>query len=311
MSSPGHTAILLMAYGSPNSLDEVGDYLVQVRGGRHPTQVEIDRLKLRYERVGGRTPLLDITQSQARGLEQDLHSKGLDLPVYLGMKHWHPFIEDVLPRIVQEGATSIIGIALTPHYSRLSIGGYEDAVRRGLGSSSITLTMVKSWHREERLIAALSNHVREGLKRLSDTGKATVLFTAHSLPKGAVTPDDPYQSQLLETSRLVAETVPLQSWAFAFQSAGEPSESWLGPQVREKLEKLNREGVGEILACPVGFVSDHLEILYDLDIEARNYAHSLGMRLERTDSLNSDPAFIEALSQVVMSHIPTETPLVE
>ena len=297
-----------MAYGSPNSLDEVGDYLAQIRQGRQPSPVEVKRLKQRYEQVEGRTPLLEITQAQARALEQNLSSKGLDTPVYVGMKHWHPFIQDVVPRIVQEEATSIIGIALAPHYSRLSIGGYEDAVRRGLGGSSTSFTMVKSWHRERGLISSLSKRVKEGIERLSDPDKATVLFTAHSLPKNAVTPDDPYQSQLLETSRLVADAVHVRSCAFAFQSAGEPKESWLGPQIKEQLDKLNREGSREVLACPVGFVSDHLEILYDLDIEAKNYAGSLGMRFERTDSLNNDPEFIGALGEVVLSCVRTETP---
>ena len=223
------------------------------------------------------------------------------------MKHWHPFIEDVVPQILREGATSIIGIALAPHYSRLSIGGYEDAVRRGLRSSHVTLTMVKSWHKEKGLISSFSKRVQKSLKKLSDPGQATVLFTAHSLPKGAVASDDPYQSQLLETSRLVAETVQVQSWAFAFQSAGEPKENWLGPQIKEQLDKLSSEGSREVLACPVGFVSDHLEILYDLDIEARNYARSLGIGFERTDSLNNDPEFIGALSQIVLSYLPTQT----
>ncbi len=298
--------VLLMAYGSPNSLDEVGPYLSQVRG-REPSAEDVERLKERYRTVGGRTPLLEITQRQARALEAKLKARQLDVPVYIGMKHWYPFIEDTVGEIVQNEPSSIIGIALAPHYSKLSIGGYEDHIVKGLEAtgSKIPHTMVKNWHTEESLIAALSKRVSEGLKLLKDPENAAVLFTAHSLPKKAISSEDPYQDQLLETSSLIAKRVGLNHWSFAFQSAGEPKDNWLGPQIREQTDKLARDSFTELLVCPVGFVSDHLEILYDLDIEAKEHAGSMGVELSRTASLNDDPEFIDALVSVTTSSLKT------
>jgi ferrochelatase len=216
------------------------------------------------------------------------------------MKHWHPFIEETVQQIVRDGATSLVGVGLAPHYSRLSIGGYEEAVRRGLdmNGSTIPFVMVKSWHKEDSLIRALSRRVEEVLNKLTSSREAAVLFTAHSLPKKAVAPDDPYQNQLLETCQLVAARAEVNSWSFAFQSAGRLEEGWLGPGVRDQILRLSKEGFREILVCPVGFVSDHLEILYDLDIDANQYAKLLGVRLERTSSLNDDPDLIDALANV-------------
>src|SRR6266849_1283909 len=295
MSKP---SVLLMAYGSPNSLDEVGAYLKEIRGGRTATPEEVQRLKERYRQVGGRTPLLDITKLQAQRLEERLRNNAIADRVYIGMKHWYPFTKDTVEEMVRDNVASIIGIALAPHYSKMSIGGYEDAVRRALANnkSSIPFFMVKNWHQERSLIDALASRVRTGLNKMNDPQQAMVLFTAHSLPKRAVIPGDPYRAQLDETSRLVAEAAGTKSWSFAFQSAGEPRDTWLGPQIREQIVDIQTRGFKEILVCPVGFVSDHLEILYDLDIDARGYAWSLGVRLESTVSLDADPQFTNAIS---------------
>jgi len=291
-------AVLLMAYGSPNSLDEVGEYLRQVRGGRLPTPDEVERLKDRYQQVGGQTPLLKITLAQAKALEEKLHSEQHNSRVYVGMKHWHPFIEDVVEKIVNDGAGGIIGLALAPHYSNLSIGGYADAVKGGLARTGRTVpfTMVESWHDQDSLITALSRRVHYGLEKFPAPSNVVVVFTAHSLPKKFVQDDDPYWSQLQETSQLVANRLGIKSWDFAFQSAGHPLDAWMGPSIKEKITELSGKGFRELLVCPVGFVSDHLEILYDLDIEAKSYASSLGARLERTASLNDDPEFINAIA---------------
>jgi len=293
-----HPAVLLMAYGSPNSLDEVGEYLLQVRGGRIPTPEEVERLQERYRQVGGQTPLLKITLAQAKALGEKLQASGLDSNVYVGMKHWHPFIEDVVEKIVSDGAPRIIGLALAPHYSKLSIGGYADAVKRGLARTqrATPFTMVESWHDQQYLITALSRRVHNGLEKFNDPPNAVVLFTAHSLPKKFVQDDDPYWRQLQETSQLVATKSGVRSWDFAFQSAGQPIDSWMGPSIKEKITELSGKGFRELLVCPVGFVSDHLEILYDIDVEAKGYASSLGSRLERTASLNDDPEFINAIA---------------
>jgi protoporphyrin/coproporphyrin ferrochelatase len=290
-----------MAYGSPNSLDEVGDYLAQVRGGRRSNPDEIEHLKQRYQRIGGRTPLLQITKSQADALEKNLLANGVPARVSFGMKHWHPFVDDVVEKISTDNPPILVGVALAPHYSKLSIGGYEDSVKRGLAreNSSLEFVMVKSWHTQSSLIKALSTRVSNGLREMKGSGPTIVVFTAHSLPLRAVSTDDPYRAQLLETSQLVAKEANVTDWDFAFQSASGPLGTWLGPSLKEKISQLSKRGVKQILVCPVGFVSDHLEILYDLDVEAKDYANSLGIALARTLSLNDDPMFIEALAAVV------------
>ena len=290
--------VLLMAYGSPNSLDEVGEYLQQVRGGRTPTAEEVARLTERYRQVGGQTPLLKITLAEAKALEEKLRSQHIDSDVHIGMKHWHPFIEDVVEKITAQDVSGIVGLALAPHYSKLSIGGYADAVRRGLAKSKkpFPFTMVESWHTQPSLITALSHRVRDGLDKFDEPSKAVVLFTAHSLPKRFVEQNDPYWTQLQETSKLVASDAGIKSWDFAFQSAGHPPDAWLGPSIKEKVSEMSGRGFRELLVCPVGFVSDHLEILYDLDIEAKTYAASQGIKLNRTTSLNDDPQLIDAIA---------------
>ncbi len=295
-----HIAVLLMAYGSPNSLEEVAEYLRQVRGGRSTTPAEVERLRDRYRKVGGQTPLLKITLAQASALQARFDSDRIPARVHVGMKHWHPFIEETVQNVVSEGASSIVGLALAPHYSKLSIGGYEEAVHRGLDKTkAVPFSMIKSWHTQPHLIQALAQRVRTGLDTMEKPSDAALLFTAHSLPKRLVSEDDPYLAQLNETSRLVADQAGAGFWDFAFQSAGEPADSWLGPQIKEKIAELSGKGFREILVCPVGFVSDHLEILYDLDIEAKEYGRSLGVRVARTQSLNDDPEFISAIAETV------------
>jgi len=297
----GMPAIILMAYGSPNSLDEVADYLSQVRGGRSSSLDEIEHLKNRYQRVGGRTPLLQITKAQSEALEKKLVAEGLPARVSYGMKHWHPFVEDVVEKIDLDNPPALIGVALAPHYSKLSIGGYEESVRRGLAkkSSNTRFIMVKSWHLQPSLIRALSSRVSNKLREMGDSGETALVFTAHSLPVRAVSEDDPYKVQLLQTSKLVAEEVRATKWYFAFQSASGPPGPWLGPSLKEKISELSRNGTKRILVCPVGFVSDHLEILYDLDVEAREFAESHGVVLDRTPSLNDDPGLVESLAATV------------
>src|SRR5437016_3970886 len=218
-----HVAVLLMAYGSPNSLEEVGEYLRQVRGGRSTTPAEVERLRERYRQVGGRTPLLKTTLAQAAALQSRFDSDHVPTRVYVGMKHWHPFIEETVQNIAHDGASSIVGLALAPHYSRLSIGGYDEAVRRGLDKTKpVPFSMIESWHTQPHLIQALTQRVQTGLDTMEKPADVALVFTAHSLPKRFVSEDDPYFAQLNETSRLVAHRVGARFWAFAFQSAGEP-----------------------------------------------------------------------------------------
>jgi ferrochelatase len=278
-------AVVLMAYGSPSRPDDIPAYLADIRGGRRVSKEAVDELVERYRRIGGRSPLDDVTEAQRAALEREL-----GLPVYVGMKHWRPRIAQAVEAALGRGATTIVGLVLAPHYSRMSIAEYRDRLERTLRGRA-ELVFVESWHDHEPFLDALAARVR-------GTG-AHVVFTAHSLPERILREGDPYRDQLLETSRLVAERAALEQWSFAFQSASATGEPWLGPDILEELDRLAANGVRSVLVCPVGFVSDHLEILWDLDVEARERAAELGIELDRVDSLNDDPAFVRALAELV------------
>ena len=278
-------AVVLMAYGSPAEPEDVRPYLEDVRGGRPASDEAVEELAERYRRIGGRSPLDDVTEAQRTALEREL-----GMPVFVGMKHWRPRIAEAVEAALGAGATRIVGLVLAPHYSRLSIGGYRERLEEALGGRA-ELVLVESWHDEPALVEVLAERVRGT--------DAWVVFTAHSLPERILADGDPYREQLLETARLVAERAGLERWSFAFQSASPTGEPWLGPDVLEELERLRADGVGKVLVAPVGFVSDHLEILWDLDVEAREKAGELGLELARIESLNDDPAFVRALANVV------------
>jgi protoporphyrin/coproporphyrin ferrochelatase len=278
-------AVVLMAYGSPSRPEDVRPYLEDVRGGRLVSDEAVEELADRYRRIGGRSPLDDVTEAQRTALEREL-----DTPVFVGMKHWRPRIAEAVEAALQAGATRIVGLVLAPHYSRLSVGGYRDRLEEAL-SGRAELVLIESWHDEPAFLGVLAGRVRGT--------DAWVVFTAHSLPERILADGDPYRDQLLETSRLVAERAGLERWSFAFQSASATGEPWLGPDLLEELERLSAEGMRRVLVAPVGFVSDHLEILWDIDIEGQEKAEELGVELRRIDSLNDDPAFVRALANVV------------
>ncbi len=278
-------AVVLMAYGSPSAPDDVRPYLEEVRGGRPVSDEAVNELARRYRRIGGRSPLDDVTEAQRAALEREL-----GLPVFVGMKHWRPRIAEAAEAALAAGATRVIGLVLAPHYSRMSVGGYRERLEAAVDGRA-ELALVESWHDEPAFLDVLADRVRGT--------DAWVVFTAHSLPARVLADGDPYRDQLLETSRLVAERVGLERWSFAFQSASVTGEPWLGPDVLEELERLKEDGVRDVLLAPVGFVSDHLEILWDLDVEARQRAEELGLELTRIESLNDDPAFVRALAAVV------------
>src|SRR5439155_15689966 len=214
----------------------------------------------------------------------------LGLPVFVGMKHWRPRIAEAVEAALAGGAETLVGLVLAPHFSRLSIAGYQERLERALEGRA-ELVFVESWHDHEPFLEVLAERVR-GID-------GHVVFTAHSLPERILRDGDPYRDQLLETSRLVAERAGLEDWSFAFQSASAPGGPWLGPDILEELDTLAANGVRRVLVCPVGFVSDHLEILWDLDLEAREKAAELGLELERIESLNDDPQFVHALAGIV------------
>jgi ferrochelatase len=278
-------AVVLMAYGSPSRPEDVRPYLEDVRGGRPVSDEAVEELAERYRRIGGRSPLDDVTEAQRAALEREL-----GLPVFVGMKHWRPRIAEAVEAALAGGASRIVGLVLAPHYSRMSIGEYRERLEAAVAGRA-ELVLIESWHDYEPFLDVLADRVRGT--------DAWVVFTAHSLPERILGEGDPYREQLLETSALVAERAGLERWSFAFQSASATGEPWLGPDVLDELERLRDLGVGRVLVAPVGFVSDHLEILWDLDVEARERAAKLGLELERIDSLNHDPAFVRALAGLV------------
>jgi len=278
-------AVILMAYGSPATAEDVPAYLADIRERRPVSQEAVDGLAERYRRIGGRSPLDEITEGQRAALEGELGA-----PVFVGMKHWRPRIADAVEAALEGGAETLVGLVLAPHYSRLSIAGYRERLEQALQGRA-ELVFVESWHDHGPFLDVLAERVR-GFD-------GHVVFTAHSLPERILRDGDPYRDQLLETSRLVAERAGLEDWSFAFQSASATGEPWLGPDILEELDTLAANGVRRVLVCPVGFVSDHLEILWDLDIEAREKAAELGLELERIESLNDDPQFVHALAGIV------------
>jgi protoporphyrin/coproporphyrin ferrochelatase len=278
-------AVVLMAYGSPATAEDMRPYLEDIRGGRAVSEEAVEELAERYRRIGGRSPLDEITEAQRSGLEREL-----GLPVFVGMKHWRPRIAEAVEAALAGGATRIFGLVLAPHYSRLSVGGYHERLERSVGGRA-ELIPIQSWHDHEPFVEVLAGRVRGT--------DAWVVFTAHSLPEQILGEGDPYREQLLETSRLVAEGSGVERWSFAFQSASATGEPWLGPDVLEELERLHAEGVRQLLIAPVGFVSDHLEILWDLDVEAAERARELGLEFSRIESLNDDPEFVRALALLV------------
>jgi ferrochelatase len=282
-------AVLLMAYGSPLRSEDIRPYLEDIREGRPVSDAAVEELTERYRRIGGRSPLDDATEGQRAALEREL-----GLPVFVGMKHWRPRIAEAVEQSLAGGADTIVGLVLAPHYSRLSVQGYRERLEEALRGRA-ELRFVESWHRHEPYLDALAERVRDSM--------ADVVFTAHSLPARILDTGDPYRDQLLETAQLVAERAGLDHWSFAFQSASETGEPWLGPDLLEELERLAALGAGRVLVCPIGFVSDHLEILWDIDVEARERAGELGLQLERVDSLNDDPVFIRGLADLARQAI--------
>jgi ferrochelatase len=278
------TAVILMAYGSPDRLADIPAYLQDIRGGRPVSSQLVSELVERYRRIGG-SPLNEVTERQRVALEREL-----GLPVYVGMKHWHPRIPEAVEQALAGGAERIVGLVLAPQYSRMSIGGYRARLEETLADRA-ELVFVESWHDHQPFIDVL-------VDRLHGTD-AHVVFTAHSLPARILADGDPYRDELLETARLAAEAAGVDRWSIAFQSESQIGEPWLKPHVLAELKRLHGGGVENVLLAPVGFVSDHLEILWDLDIEARAKAAELGLSLERMPSLNDDPGFIAALGALV------------
>ncbi|MDG7011134.1 MAG: ferrochelatase [Nitrososphaerota archaeon] len=289
--------ILVMAYGGPTSLDQVEPYYTHIRGGRKPSPEQLEELISRYRAIGGSSPLLGITERQAAGLEKALRSRG-GAVVFAGMKHSPPFIGDVMKDAGARGVTELLCVALAPHYSSISIGGYRRAVEEANQKLDppMKVTFVKSWHSNPKLISMWAGRVKEAGRTAG--AEASLVFSAHSLPERIIREGDPYKDQLLESSRLIAEKAGVQDWSFTFQSQSKTGEPWLGPDILDHLESLYEKGRRRFISAPVGFVSDHLEILYDIDIEAQGWARRRGAELVRCESPNDTAEMTSCLVEI-------------
>jgi ferrochelatase len=280
-------AVVLMAYGSPERIDDVPAYYADIRGGRPVSPERLADLTERYRRLGIETanPLNEITERTRAALEAEL-----GVPVYTGMKHWTPRIADGAEAALAAGADRIAGLVLAPHYSRLSIAGYRDQLEQATAGRA-KLDFVESWYLEPGFVDLLADRVR--------SASAHVVFTAHSLPARILDEGDPYETQLMSSATAIAQRAALREWSFSYQSASPTGEPWLGPDILDHLEALHGRGVDDVLLCPIGFVADHLEIRWDLDTEAQSKAGELGMRVSRIEMPNADPAFVATLATIV------------
>jgi len=286
-------AVVLMAYGSPDRLADVPAYYADIRGGRPISPGHLEDLVERYRRLGvgdghEPSPLNEITEATRAALEQ-----ALEIPVFTGMRHWQPRIATAVEQALADGVELIVGLVLAPHWSTMSIARYRDLFEAAVAGRAAT-RFVERWGSEQGFVDLLASRVR-------DTD-AHVVFTAHSLPARVRAVGDPYEHELLETSRLVAAAAGLDDWSFSFQSASPTGEPWLEPDILEHLAELHARGVRRVLLCPIGFVSEHLEIRWDLDVEAAATARELGLSLGRIELPNADPAFVEVLAAVVRRH---------
>lgn len=303
--------VIIMAYGTPAGPAQIEAYYTHIRRGRKPSPEQLADLQHRYRSIGGVSPLIKHTRDQINGIQAalDAISPGR-FRTMLGMKHSAPFIEESVQALAQSGVQRIIGLVLAPHYSSMSVGEYMQRAQSAT-PPTIPFSAIKSWHLAPDYLAYLKDQVLQVKARLlHEIGiseeKLEVIFTAHSLPTRILQMGDSYPVQLQETARAVAEAANLRRWSVAWQSAGRTAEPWLGPSILEVLEELPHRGVEGVVVCPAGFVSDHLEILYDLDIEASQLARSLDLAFARTALPNADRQFVSMLADIIQQHLEQE-----
>jgi ferrochelatase len=298
MSSSKKMAVLLLAHGSPSSVKDVPEFLLCVTGGRQLPREVVEEVSHRYGAIG-RSPLTDLTLQQA-----ELLAKEIGMPVYVGMRNWHPFVAQALQQMQADGIGHAVVICLAPHNSRTSVGLYRESLAQ-CTDPEMTFDFVEAWHDQPQLIQAFAEKLTAGLERArSESGKpAPVIFTAHSVPERTVLDGDPYEIQARQTAALVAAAAGLneRDWSFAFQSQGMSGGPWLGPTVENTITRLKQGGHNEVFVQPIGFLCDHVEILYDIDIAFTEFAKKEGMRLWRAESLNDSPLLTSALAQIVRS----------
>ncbi len=296
-------AVLLMSYGSPSNRDDVERYYTHIMRGRAPEPAQLEELLGRYDAIGGGSPLTAITYAQADALERRWRQEPSAnfTRVYVGFKHAEPFISQAVDQMAADGVEEAVGLVLAPHYSALSVGVYVHEAKERSDELGLRIRFVNDWYQQSSLNQALALRLQESLKAMGDQGKVKVLFSAHSLPERIVAMNDPYPHQLQEHSEMLASQVGVADWQFAWQSAGRTREPWLGPDILKVLPLLKEEGYDGVVSCPIGFIADHLEVLYDLDVEATKFCNDLGLRFTRTRSLNDDPLLIDALYQALLA----------
>lgn len=301
------TAVLLMAMGGPDCLENVEPFLHDVRGGR-PTPPElVEEIRERYRVTGGKSPAVAITQEVAKKLERRLNAENnIRYKVYAGFRHWHPFIKETYADLLKDSPEQIIGVCMAPQQSSLNSGAYRKKVEEARAESEdrTEVTYVGSWNRHPRLIAAIVDNIREGLLAFPADVRASVpvLFTAHSLPERIVAMKDPYPDEVKGTVEVVTGFLGSQPTYFAYQSQGRSSEPWLGPTVEDRLDTIYGSGHRHVLVAPIGFICDHVETRFDIDIELKHLAVNKGIHLERIAMLNDSPALIETLRDVLAAH---------
>jgi ferrochelatase len=299
-------AALILAYGTPESGDQMRYYLSDIRGGRPMSEEFIAEFQHRYSLIGG-SPLTRLTYEQAKKTGEELQRRGYDIPVYVGMRHWSPWIKDAVAQMYLHDIEEAVGIVMAPHYSKMSIGRYWAKIDEAqqLRQTQINFSYVDSWYQQPKFLQALEQHVREGLAKFPAEvrDKVKLVFTAHSLPARLIKMGDPYDDQLKDNARLIAERLGNVDWMFSYQSAAETGEPWLGPQIEEVVVDLAKQGYKQVLVAPIGFVCDHVEILYDIDIEAKQIANDYCLQLERIESMNSSPLFIEAVADAILEKL--------
>jgi ferrochelatase len=295
-SSP--VALLIMHYGTPSSLEQVPAYYTHIRHGRPPAPEDLEDLISRYKAIGGPSPLAQISTQQAELVLEGVRELGVDAKLYIGAKHASPFIADAVHQIAKDGFDRVIALVLAPHYSTFSVAAYRKAAlaARDEARPSMQIDFVERWGELPEFIDALSERVKKQMEGW-DPAETLVIFSAHSLPQRIMAEGDPYVEELHETSRLVAEAASVPNWKFAFQSASKTGEPWLGPDILDVIDE-EKDNYRNILACTVGFVSDHLEVLYDLSIETRDHCEKLGVQYRRADTIGAESRVMSALAEL-------------
>jgi protoporphyrin/coproporphyrin ferrochelatase len=292
MASAG---VLLMAHGTPSSMEEMPEYLRLVRGGRPPSDELLAEMRHNYESIGGRSPLTEITLAQAEALRARL---GPGVPVAVGMRNWRPFIKEALVELAAAGVTRVIGIPMAPQFSTLSVQKYCDAARAAL-PDGLGFDAVSSFHAHPLLLDAFAERLRAANPKPDER----VVFTAHALPVKVIEAGDPYAGEVAETARGVAARVGLTTYDRAYQSAGRTPEPWIGPDLNELIDERSGTGVRKFLVVPIGFVCDHTEILFDIDVQGAQTAREFATVLRRTESLNTSSTFIDMLEDLVRQRL--------